>query len=157
MVARAELGISAPVRSDTAALNTLVATLLSAIGNHAHVLRDPTRGGLATVLNEVAESSRVGVLLDEDSVPVRHEVAGVCELLGIDPLYVACEGRMMAVVAEGYGELALEAWRAHPLGAESAIVGRVEAGPEGLVLEQTSFGGRRVVDMLVGDPLPRIC
>ena len=157
MLARGDLGISADVRSDTAPLNLLVAALLDAVGPEAHVLRDATRGGLATVLNEVAGASGVAVVLEEDAVPVRPEVAGVCEMLGLDPLYVACEGRMVAIVSGEGAERALDAWRSAPFGAESAIIGRVDAGPRGLVLEDTTFGGSRVVDTLVGDPLPRIC
>lgn len=157
MVARGDLGIAADLRSDTAPLNGLVAVLLGAVGSQLHCLRDPTRGGTATVLNEIATASGVALVLEEDAMPIRPAVAGVCELLGIDPLYVACEGRMVAVVAEGWAEQALAAWRSHPLGAESAIIGRVLAEPQGLVLQDTSFGGSRVVDMLVGDPLPRIC
>jgi len=157
MLARGELGISAEVVSDTAALNGLVAALIEAVGGDVHVLRDPTRGGVATVLNEIAAASGVGIILEEGSLPVRAEVAGVCELLGIDPLYVACEGRMLAVVPGESAHDALRAMQAHPLGRQSAVIGRAEESPEGLVLEETSFGGSRVVDMLVGDPLPRIC
>lgn len=157
MLARGQLGISADVASDTAALHGLVAELLEALGPAVHVLRDPTRGGLATVLNEVASASGTGVMLQGNAVPVRAEVAGVCELLGIDPLYVACEGRMVAVVAGSCAEEALAAMRRHPQGRQAAIIGRVADEPVGMVLEETAFGGRRVVDMLVGDPLPRIC
>lgn len=157
MVARGQLGIAADVVSDTAALHGLVADVLAAAGPSVHALRDPTRGGVATVLNEVAAASSVGVVLDEEAVPVRPAVAGVCELLGIDPLYVACEGRMLAFVAGGQAEAALAAMRAHPLGREAALIGRVVEDPVGMVLEDTGFGGSRVVDMLVGDPLPRIC
>ena len=157
LLARGQLGISADIVSDTAPLNGLVAALLDAVGPHLHVLRDATRGGVATVLNEVAVASGVGVVLDEEAVPVRSQVFGVCEMLGIDPLYVACEGRMVAVVDGDHVADALAAMRAHPLGPESAVIGEVRAQPEGLVLEDTGFGGSRVVDMLVGDPLPRIC
>ncbi len=157
MLARGELGISAQVASDTAPLNGLVAALLDEAAAGTHALRDPTRGGLATVLNEVAAASGVGVVLDEAAIPVRTAVRGACELLGIDPLYVACEGRMVAVVAPDLADRALAAMRAHPLGAEATVVGEVTAEPAGMVLEKTAFGGTRVVDMLSGDPLPRIC
>ena len=157
MLARGELGISADVSSDTAPLNDLVAVLLDMAPMGTHALRDATRGGLATVLNELAAASGVGVVIDEAAVPVRPAVSGVCELLGIDPLYVACEGRMVAVVSSAEAASALEAVRAHPLGREAAIIGEVTDEPAGLVLERTAFGGTRVVDMLTGDPLPRIC
>ena len=157
MLARGELGISADVVSDTAPLNGLVAALLDAVGPGVHVLRDATRGGVATVLNEVAVASAVGVHVVEEAVPVRREVNGVCELLGIDPLYVACEGRMVVIVDGDLANDALQVMCAHPVGRDSAVIGEVKAEPEGLVLEDTGFGGTRVVDMLVGDPLPRIC
>ncbi len=157
MLARGTLGISADIVSDTTALNGLVRVLLDAAGAGVHVLRDATRGGVATVLNEVAAASGVAVVLEETALPVRPEVAGVCELLGLDPLYVACEGRMVVVVAAEVAAGALAAMRAHPAGAGSVLIGEVAAEPAGLVLENTGFGGARVVDMLVGDPLPRIC
>jgi hydrogenase expression/formation protein HypE len=121
------------------------------------MLRDATRGGVATVLNEVAQAAEVGIVLDEEAVPVRPVVNGACELLGIDPLYVACEGRFVALVDGERADTALAALRGHRLGEDAAVVGRVTADPPGLVLLKTSFGGTRVVDMLVGDPLPRIC
>ncbi|MER5644645.1 hydrogenase expression/formation protein HypE [Streptosporangium sp. NPDC002524] len=174
MLARGELDIEADLRSDTAPLNTLVDALLDACGGGTdgtgtgtgsggngggavRCLRDATRGGVATVVNEIAEASRVAVILDEDAVPVRPAVRGACELLGIDPLYVACEGRMVAVVAGDSADAALAALRSHPLGSEAAIIGRINDDPPGLVLLRTSFGGTRIVDLLVGDPLPRIC
>jgi len=157
MVARGELGIDADIQSDTMALSGLVATLLSAAGEAVHVLRDPTRGGVATVLNEVAASSGTAVVVRGADVPVRPAVAGVCDLLGLDPLYVACEGRMLVVVAPDMADAALQAMRSHPAGAGSVDIGEVEQGPPGRVVEATQFGGRRVLDMLVGDPLPRIC
>jgi hydrogenase expression/formation protein HypE len=157
MLARGELGISAEIVSDTAPLNGLVAALLDAVGPGVHVLRDATRGGVATVLNEVVAASAVGIHLREEAVPVRPPVYGVCELLGIDPLYVACEGRMVVIAGGDVTDDALRAMRGHPAGRDSAVIGEVAAQPEGLVLEDTAFGGTRVVDMLVGDPLPRIC
>ena len=157
LLARGELGILADISSDTAPLNGLVAALIDQVGRDVHVLRDATRGGVATVLNEVAQASKAGVVLAEERLPVRPEVLGVCEMLGIDPLYVACEGRMVAIVAGGSADRALHAMRAHPMGRDSTVIGEVRAEPKGLVLEDTGFGGSRVVDMLVGDPLPRIC
>jgi hydrogenase expression/formation protein HypE len=156
MLARGELDISADVRSDTAPLHTLTAALLDAVPG-TRLLRDATRGGVATILNEVAVASQVAVVVDEATVPVRDEVQGASELLGIDPLYVACEGRLVAVVPAGDADAALAALRGHPLGTGAAVIGRVVDDPPGLVLLKTTFGGTRIVDMLVGDPLPRIC
>jgi hydrogenase expression/formation protein HypE len=156
MLARGELDLEADVISDTAPLNGLVADLLeSTTGIRA--LRDATRGGVATILNEIARAADVGVLVSEDAIPVRTPVRGAAELLGIDPMYVACEGRMVVVVDESGAEPALAALRAHPLGAEAAAIGRVTAEPAGIVQLRTAFGGTRIVDLLVGDPLPRIC
>ena len=156
MIARGDLEIEASVMSDTAPLHDLVGVLLDAVPG-VHCLRDATRGGVATVLNEIAQSSGVAVVIDEGEVPVQAEVTGACEILGLDPLYVACEGRFVAVVdGEGAGE-ALAALRSHPLGSDAAVIGRVADDPAGLVLLKTAFGGTRIVDMLVGDPLPRIC
>jgi hydrogenase expression/formation protein HypE len=120
-------------------------------------LRDATRGGVATVLNEVARASDVAVVLDERAIPVRAEVRGASEILGIDPLYVACEGRFVAVVDPADADAALAALRAHPQGARAAVIGQVKADPPALVLLKTEFGGTRIVDLLIGDPLPRIC
>jgi hydrogenase expression/formation protein HypE len=120
-------------------------------------LRDPTRGGLGTVCNELARDTDLAVVLDEVSIPVAPEVTGACDLLGIDPLYVANEGKLVAVVAPDEADAALAAMRAHPLGAAAARVGEVMADPAGIVVLRTGFGGTRIVDMLVGDPLPRIC
>ena len=157
MLARGELGIEADTISDTAPLNGLVAALLDALPTEVRTLRDATRGGVATVLNEVAGAGGVAVVVDEESIPVRPEVTGMCELLGIDPLYVACEGRLVAVVDGAHAGRAVEVMRGHPLGAGAEIIGRVAADPPGLVLLKTAFGGTRIVDVLVGDPLPRIC
>jgi hydrogenase expression/formation protein HypE len=156
MLARGELDIEADVESDTASLAELVAGLLSAVPG-VRALRDATRGGVATILNEIAKAADVGVLVAEDAIPVRAQVRGAAELLGIDPLYVACEGRLVAVVDGGQAEDAIAALRAHPLGAQAAIIGEVTADPAGLVTIKTTFGGTRIVDLLVGDPLPRIC
>ena len=156
MLALGELDIEADIVSDTAALNGLVADLLSATTG-VRALRDATRGGVATILNEVAAAAGVGVLVNEDAIPVSPVVRGASELLGIDPMYVACEGRMVAVVDGGEADRALAALRSHPLGADAAIIGQITADPPGIVLLKTAFGGTRIVDLLVGDPLPRIC
>lgn len=153
---RGELQLEVELESDTAPLATLVATLLRAI-EAVHWLRDPTRGGLATLLNELALEANVAVRLDESALPLRAEVVGACEILGLDPLYVANEGKLAAVVAPDAADAALAALHRHPLGRDGAIVGEVRAEPERMVVLETSFGGSRVVDMLVGDPLPRIC
>jgi hydrogenase expression/formation protein HypE len=157
MLARGELDIESDITSDTAPMHTLVERLLDGAGDGVHTLRDATRGGVATILNEVAKSSGVAVTVDEQAVPVRPEVTGASEILGIDPLYVACEGRLVAIVDGAAAETALAALRSHPLGEQAAVIGAVKDDPPGLVLLKTSFGGTRIVDMLVGDPLPRIC
>jgi hydrogenase expression/formation protein HypE len=157
MLARDDLGIEAEgLVSDTAPLHDIARALLLAAPG-VRMMRDATRGGVATVLNEIAGSAGVAVVVDEEAVPVRPEVRGAAELLGIDPLYVACEGRFVAVVDGAEAEQALAALRGHPLGARAAIIGRVAADPSGLVLLRTGFGGTRICDVLVGDPLPRIC
>lgn len=157
MLARGELDIVSDLASDTAPLHRLTAALLDAVGSGVHLMRDATRGGVATICNEVAQASQVAVVLDEGEIPVRPEVNGACELLGIDPLYVACEGRMVAVVDGSAAGDALHAMHSHPLGTGARIIGRVNDEPPGLVLLKTAFGGTRIVDLLVGDPLPRIC
>jgi hydrogenase expression/formation protein HypE len=156
MLARGELDIEADVRSDTAPLNGLVAALLDAVPA-VRAMRDATRGGVATILNEIARAADAGVLVSEDDIPVRTEVRGACELLGIDPMYVACEGRLVAVVPGEAAGRAVAALRAHPLGAQAAVIGQVTDDQPGLVQLKTAFGGTRIVDLLVGDPLPRIC
>jgi hydrogenase expression/formation protein HypE len=156
MLARGELDIESEVTSDTAPLNDLVERLLDAAPG-VRGLRDATRGGVATICNEVARAAGVAVVVDEDAVPVRPDVRGACELLGIDPLYVACEGRLVAIVDGDQADAAMAALRSHPLGEGAAVIGRVRDDPPGLVLLKTSFGGTRIVDLLVGDPLPRIC
>ncbi|GAA5164082.1 hydrogenase expression/formation protein HypE [Pseudonocardia eucalypti] len=158
MLARGELDLIADeLRSDTAPLHEITAGLLDAAGDGVRMLRDATRGGVATICNEVATAAGVAVVLDERSVPVRPVVTGAAELLGIDPLYVACEGRLVAVVAPERADAALAALRGHPLGEGAAVIGTVRDDPPGLVLLRTAFGGTRIVDLLVGDPLPRIC
>jgi hydrogenase expression/formation protein HypE len=156
MLARGELDLDAELTSDTAPLSGMVSALLSAVPG-VRALRDATRGGVATVLNEIARAADVSVVIDEGAVPVRPQVRGAAELLGIDPLYVACEGRLVAVVDAAEAGAALAALRAHPDGAQAAVIGRIGADPPGLVLLNTVFGGTRIVDLLVGDPLPRIC
>ncbi len=156
MVARGNLELEAELESDTAPLAGLVAALLDATDG-VRCLRDLTRGGLATVLNEIALAADVGIVIDEAKLPVRPEVSGACEILGIDPLYVANEGKLMAIVAPEAAAAAFAALASHELGIDTELVGEVRDEPPGLVLLETAFGGRRVVDMLVGDPLPRIC
>jgi hydrogenase expression/formation protein HypE len=156
MLARGELDIEADIISDTAPLNDLVRSLLSQVTG-VRALRDATRGGVATILNEIATAAQAGIVVHEDAIPVRPVVRGASELLGIDPMYVACEGRMVVVVDGAQAEPALAALRAHPQGQEAAIIGRVTAEPPGIVQLKTAFGGTRIVDLLVGDPLPRIC
>jgi hydrogenase expression/formation protein HypE len=156
LLARGELDIDADLASDTAPLHAATAALLDAAPG-VRVMRDATRGGVATVLNEIAEAAQVAVVVDEAAVPVRPAVTGACELLGIDPLYVACEGRFVAIVDPADVEAGLAALRAAPFGEGATVIGEVRADPPGLVLARTAFGGTRIVDTLVGDPLPRIC
>jgi hydrogenase expression/formation protein HypE len=156
MLARGELDIEADVVSDTAPLNGLIARLLDAVPE-VRAMRDATRGGVATILNEIASAAEAGVLVRENDIPVRTEVRGACELLGIDPMYVACEGRLVAVVPGDRADTAIAALRADPLGSDAAVIGHVTDGPPGIVQLKTAFGGTRIVDLLVGDPLPRIC
>jgi hydrogenase expression/formation protein HypE len=155
MLARGDLEIEADLESDTAPLHELCAAALTA--GDVHLMRDATRGGLATVLNEVAREAGLAVAIREEAVPVRDEVRGASEILGIDPLYVANEGKLVAVVAGADAERVLAVMRAHPLGERASIVGELRAEPPGMVFMHTAFGGSRVVDMLIGDPLPRIC
>jgi hydrogenase expression/formation protein HypE len=156
MLARGELELEAPVASDTAPLSDLAQALLKH-ATDVRCMRDATRGGVATVLNEMALASGTCIAIDEARVPIKDEVAGACEILGIDPLHVACEGRLVAIVGEACADSALSAMRAAPHGSDAAIIGRVKAEPPGMVLLKTRFGGTRVVDLLIGDPLPRIC
>ena len=156
MAQRENLGFSAPIVSDTAALHGLIAAML-ATGADIRVLRDPTRGGLATTLNEIARQSRAGMMLEEEAIPVNPEVAAACEFLGLDPLYVANEGKLVAIVAEADAERVLAAMRAHPLGQRAARIGAVTADDHHFVQMTTGFGGRRIVDWLTGEQLPRIC
>lgn len=157
LMAREELAIESEVASDTAPLNGLAGALFDALGTDVHCLKDATRGGVATALNEIASASRVAVAVDEGAVPVREDVRGACEILGIDPLHMANEGRFLAVVAGDRADEALDALRSHRRGRGAAIVGEVLQEPREMVFVRTGIGGKRVLDMLVGDPLPRIC
>lgn len=154
--AREGLGFDPPLVSDCAPLGRLVAALLAATPA-VHCLRDPTRGGVVAACNEIAAAAALRIVLDEKRIPVDPAVAGACEVLGIDPLFVACEGRLLAFVAPADAGLALAALRAHPLGAGAAIIGAVEGGPAGEVVARTGFGGERLLDLPLGEPLPRIC
>jgi hydrogenase expression/formation protein HypE len=156
MLARGDLALELDVESDTAPLHDLAAALC-ALGPELRWMRDPTRGGVATTLNELAASAGLTVVLDEEAIPLRDDVRAACELLGIDPLYVANEGKLVAVVSAEVADDALARVRAHPLGARAALVGTLQEDDEPLVLGRTPYGGSRIVDMLVGDPLPRIC
>jgi hydrogenase expression/formation protein HypE len=156
MLARGELDIEADLSSDTAAMNGMIASLLAAAPG-VRAMRDATRGGVATILNEVATAAGVGVVVEEDQIPVRTVVRGAAELLGIDPMYVASEGRLVAIVDAAQTRPGLAALHAHPLGEQAAVIGHITGDQPGIVLLKTSFGGTRIVDLLVGDPLPRIC
>jgi len=153
---REGLSFQTAIKSDSAALNGLVAAMLET-SSKVHVLRDPTRGGVATALNEVAKQSGVGIELEESSLPVRTEVSAACEMLGLDPLYVANEGKVLVLVAPEEAELVLNTMRQHPLGQEACIIGKAVSEHPGRVVLQTGIGGRRILDMLSGEQLPRIC
>lgn len=157
LLARGDLDLAADVHSDTQPLWELASALLDAAGDGLRCMRDATRGGVATVLNEIALAADAAVVIAEDRLPLHPAVKGAGELLGIDPLYVANEGKLVAFVAPGRADAALEAARATAAGADAVIVGEVRADPPGRVLSKTAFGGHRLIDMLVGDPLPRIC
>ncbi|TCN27596.1 hydrogenase expression/formation protein HypE [Sinorhizobium americanum] len=154
---RENLEFDAAIVSDSAPLHTLVAMMAEAGGRHIRLMRDPTRGGIAATLNEIACQSKVGFHIDEEAIPIKPEVAAVCELLGLDPLNVANEGKLVAVTAPEGAEAILAAMRAHPLGREAALIGHVVADDYCFVQMSTSFGGRRIVDWLTGEQLPRIC
>jgi hydrogenase expression/formation protein HypE len=157
MLAREEFALEAEIESDTRSLWPAVDALLGAAGSAVHCIRDATRGGAASALNELARASATAAVVREAAVPVEPAVAGACELLGIDPMYVACEGRLLAFVAPESAAEALGALRAVPGCGRAAEIGEVVAEPPGMVLVDTAFGGRRVMDLLAGDPLPRIC
>lgn len=157
MSAREAIGFDTTITSDTAALWPLVDALRSATDGQVHVLRDPTRGGVASALNEIATASNTGMMLDEASIPVPPDVMAACEMLGLDPMYVANEGVLVAIVPPDHADAALAALRAHPIGANAVRIGRVVAQHPGMVVMRTHVGGTRIVDMLPGDQLPRIC
>ncbi|MGA5423215.1 hydrogenase expression/formation protein HypE [Streptomyces lavendulocolor] len=153
---RENLGFEAEIESDCAALGGLVESML-AVTPDLHVLRDPTRGGLAASLNEIAAASGTGVVVQERAVPVPAPVAGACAILGLDPMYVANEGKLVAFVPREHADAVLAAMRAHPLGAGAAVIGEAVAEHPGMVVARTGLGGTRVVDMPLGEQLPRIC
>jgi hydrogenase expression/formation protein HypE len=157
MTHREGIEMEVPVTSDCAALHLLVKDMLKASPDGIKAMRDATRGGVATVLNEFAQSSACALVIKEELVPVREEVKGACELLGFDPLYVANEGKLVAVVKNGSAEKVLKAMRRNPLGKDAAIVGQAARGPSGKLLLETSIGNMMVLDMLSGEQLPRIC
>jgi hydrogenase expression/formation protein HypE len=157
LLARGELDLEADLNSDTRSILPLVEVLAHEAGPGVRWMRDPTRGGVATSLNELARDSRQGVVLSEEMIPVRDAVRGACELLGLDPLHIANEGQFLAVVAPEYANAALRALRLAPGGEDAQMIGEVREQPSGAVLVTTGYGGSRIVDMLVGDPLPRIC
>ncbi len=156
MSVREGLEFETTIRSDTTALNHLVEEMFRTTKN-IHVLRDPTRGGIATTLNEIAGQSGLGIVIDEKSIPVRDDVKGACEILGLDPLYIANEGKLLAFVSPEDSEKLLTAMRAHPLGKDSAVIGKVVDSHAGTVVMKSEIGVTRVVDMLTGEQLPRIC
>ncbi len=157
MSKRNNLSFETDILSDSAALHGLVAEMVRVAAGSLRVMRDPTRGGLAAALNEIAQQSGTGFLLNEDRIPVRAEVAAACELLGLDPLYVASEGKLVAIVAPEAADILVAAMRAHPLGRDAARIGEVIADEQCFVQMTTSFGGGRIVDWLAGEQLPRIC
>jgi hydrogenase expression/formation protein HypE len=156
LCARGDMALETPIESDCAPLNGLIEALVVAAPG-IRFIRDPTRGGVATVLNEIAEASEIAIEIDETQTPIRDEVKAFCEILGLDPLYLANEGKIVVVVSPEEAEAALTAMRAHPLGGRAGVIGRVVAGQAGRVTMRTTFGGWRIVDMLVGEQLPRIC
>ena len=157
MSTRQNLTFDTEIKSDSAALHGLVAAMIDDAGEHIRVMRDPTRGGLAATLNELAHQSQVGFRISEEAIPVKPEVAAACELLGLDPLFVANEGKLIVIVAPERAESLLRAMRAHPLGRDAAEIGRVVVDDHCFVQMTTNFGGGRIVDWLSGEQLPRIC
>ncbi len=157
MSVREGLEFESQIRSDCAALNGMIAEVLDAAGAHVHAMRDPTRGGLASTLNEIANSSDVGVAIDEASVPVRPEVQSACELLGLDPVYVANEGKAVFFVAAEAADRVLQILRAHPLGKDAARIGHVTAQHKRMLVARTAMGANRVIPTMIGEQLPRIC
>jgi hydrogenase expression/formation protein HypE len=157
MSVREGLEFETTLETDSASLLDMVQRLLAALGTDLHVLRDPTRGGVASAVNEIADTAGVGILLDEAAIPVDDAVRGACEVLGLDPLYVANEGKLVAFVAEDRADEALALLRAHPLGGGAARIGTVTAEHPGKVFQRSRIGGLRVVEMISGEQLPRIC
>jgi hydrogenase expression/formation protein HypE len=156
MSVREGLQFETTIESDTAALNGLVAAMLAASPD-IHVLRDPTRGGVASSLNEIAQASQVGIQIDETKLPVNLAVRSACELLGMDPVFVANEGKLIAIVSPDSAEAVFEALRQHPLGTRAAVIGRVVEQHPGMLVARTGLGGTRVIPMQIGEQLPRIC
>jgi hydrogenase expression/formation protein HypE len=162
MIARGELELETGVESDTAPLNSLARDMVDEAARAGgfdaiRSLRDPTRGGVATTLNEIAICSEVCIQIYEDRIPVREEVKGACEILGLDPLYVANEGKLIAIVADEIAPSLVDRMRTNPYGRDACIIGEVKSDPKGIVAMVTCFGGTRIVDMLAGEQLPRIC
>jgi len=162
MIARGELELETDIESDCAPLNSLVAEMIDEANSRGaleglHCLRDPTRGGLATTLNEIALSAEVCIEIREDLIPVREEVKGACEILGLDPLYVANEGKLVAIVSADLADFLVARMKKHKYGSDACIIGDVKTEPGGIVSMTTGFGGKRIVDMLAGEQLPRIC
>jgi hydrogenase expression/formation protein HypE len=157
MSVREGLEFESPIRSDCAALNGMIAEVLNAAGSAVHVMRDPTRGGLASTLNEIAQSSDVGIVIDETRLPVRSEVQSACELLGLDPVYVANEGKAVFFVAPEAADAVLQVLHAHPLGREAARIGHVTAEHKRMLVARTAMGANRVIPTMIGEQLPRIC
>jgi len=156
MSARENLSFETSIKSDCAPLNTLVENML-AVSKNIHVLRDPTRGGVASALNEIAQKADVGIFIEEEKIPIREEVKGACELLGFDPLYIANEGKLLAIVEEADSEKVLSEMKKHPLGKDASIIGKVTNEHLKTVIMKTAIGSKRIVDMLSGEQLPRIC
>jgi hydrogenase expression/formation protein HypE len=157
MSVREGLEFESQIRSDCAALNGMIAEVLNAADSAVHAMRDPTRGGLASTLNEIAQSSNVGIAIDEASLPVRTEVQSACELLGLDPVYVANEGKAVFFVAPEFAEVVLAVLRAHPLGRDAARIGQVTAEHKRMLVARTAMGANRVIPTQIGEQLPRIC
>ena len=157
MSVREGLEFESPIRSDCAALNGMIAEVLDAVGAAVHAMRDPTRGGLASTLNEIAQASNVGIVIGEASVPVRHEVQSACELLGLDPVYVANEGKAVFFVAPEAADRVLSILRAHPLGKDAARIGHATAEHKRMLVARTAMGANRVIPTMIGEQLPRIC
>ena len=156
MSSRENLEFETTIESDSAALHTLIADMVEAVPN-IHCLRDPTRGGLATTLNELTQQSGVGMVIRENDIPVKPAVHAACELLGLDPLYVANEGKLVCICEAGDAQNLLAVMKNHPLGQDAAIIGEVIEDEHGFVQMETGFGGSRIVDWLAGEQLPRIC